>query len=64
MTAPVVTAGANQPLAELAQLLTERGIHQIPIVDQRNKLVGLITQSDLIAALYRLLTTHQVFAEG
>lgn len=53
MAAPAITAGDTQQLPELASLLTGRGIHQIPIVDNRNKLVGLITQTDLIAALYR-----------
>lgn len=55
MASPAITAGQGQDLAGLARLLTERGIHQIPIVDGRNKLVGLITQTDLIAALYRSL---------
>jgi len=56
MTSPSITAGDAQPLAELARLLTERGIHQLPVVDGRNKLVGMITQTDLIAALYRSMT--------
>lgn len=53
MSSPVLTAGAHQHPAELARLLTERGVHQLPVVDERNKLVGLITQTDLIAALYQ-----------
>jgi CBS domain-containing membrane protein len=53
MAAPALTAQDGQHLAELARLLTERGIHQLPVVDSRNKLVGMITQTDLIAALYR-----------
>jgi CBS domain-containing membrane protein len=53
MTAPVVTAREDAHIAELAPLLSGRGVHQIPIVDEHNKLVGLVTQSDLIAALYR-----------
>ena len=62
MTAPVVTAREDSPIADLVPLLSERGIHQIPIVDESNKLTGLVTQSDLIAALYRNLspeTSHQ-----
>ncbi len=53
MSEPVVTARENSPIADLVPLLSERGIHQIPIVDPRGKLAGLVTQSDLIAALYR-----------
>ncbi|MGZ8245179.1 HPP family protein [Methylomagnum sp.] len=63
MAAPVVTAREETPIADLVPLLSERGIHQIPIVDQRNKLVGLVTQSDLIAALYRNLDPG-VFSRG
>jgi CBS domain-containing membrane protein len=55
MTAPVVTVRADAPIAEVVPLLAGRGIHQVPIVDERRKLVGLVTQSDLIAALYRNL---------
>ncbi len=58
MSAPAITSGHSQPLAELARLLTERGIHQLPVVDERNKLVGLITQTDLITALYRSMTGY------
>lgn len=53
MSSPVVTAHEDTTITELARLLSEQGIHQIPIVDQRNKLVGLMTQSDLIATLCR-----------
>jgi len=53
MTAPAITARQDVHIAELARLLCEHGIHQVPIVDERGKLVGLVTQSDLIAALYR-----------
>jgi CBS domain-containing membrane protein len=56
MSTPVLTADSRQPLPELARLLTERGVHQLPVVDERRKLVGLITQTDLIAALYRGMT--------
>lgn len=53
MTAPAITARQDVHIAELARLLCEHGIHQVPIVDERGKLVGLVTQTDLIAALYR-----------
>jgi CBS domain-containing membrane protein len=59
MSSPALTAGDSQRLPKLASLLTERGIHQLPIVDGRNKLVGLITQTDLIASLYRSMATTQ-----
>ncbi len=52
MSAPVITAYADEPVANLIPLLSERGIHQVPILDRRNQLVGLITQSDLIGLFH------------
>lgn len=59
MSAPAVTARHDAHLADLAQLLTRHHYHRIPIVNERNKLVGLVTQTDLIAAFYRLNMTPQ-----
>ncbi|MGY6217606.1 HPP family protein [Methylolobus aquaticus] len=56
MTTPVITAREDRHITELVPILTARGLHRVPIVDERNKLVGLITQTDLIAALYRHIT--------
>jgi len=53
MTADVRTASEDTPVAELVHELSDRGFHHIPVVDERKKLVGMVTQSDLIAALYR-----------
>lgn len=55
MSSPVVTARGDSPITDLMPILAERRLHRIPIVDSRNKLVGLVTQTDLIAALYRQL---------
>jgi CBS domain-containing membrane protein len=62
MSAPALTVREDAALADLVPLLAGRGIHQVPVVDERNKLVGLVTQSDLIAALYRNLD-REVFAD-
>ncbi|MCB1905754.1 MAG: CBS domain-containing protein, partial [Rhodocyclaceae bacterium] len=37
----------------LVRLFSQGGHHHIPIVDSAQRLVGIITQSDLIRALYR-----------
>lgn len=39
------------PALELVPLMT-RGAHQVPVIDAGGRLVGVITQSDLIGALY------------
>ena len=53
MTHPVRTAGEDQAVLELVRLFSEGGHHHIPIVDCEQRLLGIITQSDLIRALYR-----------
>ncbi|MEO6920915.1 MAG: HPP family protein [Collimonas sp.] len=62
MTAAVKSALFSTHIVELVQPLSDSGIHHIPIVDDENRLVGMVTQSDMVAALYRgsanVLTTH------
>ena len=53
MTARVHTAGVDTPIVELVPLLSDLGLHHIPVVDADRRLVGMVTQSDLVAALYR-----------
>lgn len=52
MAAPVVTVRMDMHIAELVPLLSDKGLHHIPIVDEKGRLVGMVTQSDLIAAMY------------
>lgn len=52
MATPVYTAREDAHIVELVPLLSEKGLHHIPIVNAENRLVGMVTQSDLIAALY------------
>ena len=52
MATPVFTANQDMHIVELVPLLSEKGLHHIPIVDAEKRLVGMVTQSDLIAALY------------
>jgi CBS domain-containing membrane protein len=51
MTRQVRVASAERPLAELVPLFAEGGHHHIPIVGDAARLVGIITQSDLVTAL-------------
>jgi CBS domain-containing membrane protein len=52
MAAPVYTAKETMHIVELVPLLSERGLHHIPVVNAERRLIGMVTQSDLIAALY------------
>lgn len=53
MSAPVVAVQQDVHMVELVFLLSDRGLHCLPVVDEHERLVGMITQTDLIAALYR-----------
>ena len=53
MTRKVQVASADRFLLELVPLFSEVGHHHIPIIDGEQRLVGIITQSDLVRALYR-----------
>ncbi|HKE20196.1 MAG TPA: CBS domain-containing protein [Kofleriaceae bacterium] len=50
MTTDVVCVSPDLGLGELAQLLLERNIGGAPVVDDHRRLVGLVSQSDLIGA--------------
>lgn len=53
MTTPVLSVTFDTPLFELVTLLSDRGLHYMPVIDEHRQLAGMITQTDLIAALYR-----------
>jgi CBS domain-containing membrane protein len=51
MSRPVIAAQVDTPLLELVPRMAD-GLHQIPVVQADGKLAGMLTQSDMIAALY------------
>jgi len=51
MTRAVVTARADQPIVDLAQAFSDGGLHHVPVLDPGRRVVGMVTQSDLVAAL-------------
>ena len=53
MTRQVRVASEHRHLADLVPLFGSTGHHHIPIVGEEQRLVGIITQSDLVAALAR-----------
>ena len=61
MTPKVTTAKIDTPIVELVPLMADSGLHHIPVVDGENRFAGIVTQSDLVAALYqsRLAETAQ-----
>ena len=51
MTRQVRVASAGRHVVELLPLFSEAGHHHLPIIDQDQRLVGILTQSDLVRAL-------------
>ncbi|WP_044870690.1 HPP family protein [Pseudomonas sp. LFM046] len=53
MTRPVRCVTVDTPVVELVSLLSDQGLHCLPVLDDGGRVVGIVSQSDLIAALYR-----------
>jgi CBS domain-containing membrane protein len=53
MTRQVRVASDSQPVTELVSLFSKEGHHHLPVIDGDQRLVGIITQSDLVRSLYR-----------
>ncbi|MGZ3180804.1 MAG: HPP family protein [Telluria sp.] len=52
MTPVVHRARPDQAVAELIPLMTNAGRHHVPVIDAEGRLAGILTQSDVLAALY------------
>ncbi|MNG97349.1 CBS domain protein [compost metagenome] len=50
----MITVRSDEPAVALIPLLSEQGLHCLPVLDGQ-QLVGVITQTDLIAGLKRHL---------
>jgi CBS domain-containing protein len=48
MTSPVLTVSLDTPVAQIARLLREKHISGAPVVDGAGKVVGIVTEIDLI----------------
>ena len=48
MTRDVITVGPETPVAEIVDLLLARGISGVPVVDSDGRLVGIVSEGDLL----------------
>ena len=53
MTEQVHTARVETTVAELVHNMTERPLAHIPVLDEKRHVLGVVTQTDLVAALYK-----------
>lgn len=54
MTRQVRVVSADRPIGELLPLFASTGHHHVPVIDAEQRLVGIITQSDVVRALAKL----------
>ena len=54
MTRPAVCVRPSTPLDEVAALLAERGFTAVPVLDEADHLVGLVSEADLIRERFGL----------
>ena len=52
MVSKLTVAHEHEHIAALVPVLSDQGLHHIPVLNDQQQLVGVITQSDLIAALF------------
>jgi CBS domain-containing protein len=48
MVSPVITVGENETIRDVAKLLIDKRISAVPVVDGAGKLVGIVTEADLL----------------
>lgn len=53
MTTPPITTSATTPLAEAARYMQERNVRRLIVVDDRGKIAGIVSRSDLLQVFLR-----------
>ena len=54
MTQNVITVTAETTLSEATQLILNKKINRLPVVDAEGALVGILTREDVLKAMYHL----------
>lgn len=68
MSHPAMTVGPDTPLADVARLLIDRGISGVPVVDDRGRCLGVVSETDLLVKqvshpLSRRMPIEWIFGE-
>ncbi|MFE9491023.1 CBS domain-containing protein [Streptomyces sp. NPDC006641] len=53
MSTPAVTVHAEESAPEAARLMTRSGVERLPVVDDEDRLVGIVTRRDLLRVFLR-----------
>ena len=55
MSKPLITINPNSSIKEVTELMQQNDIRRLPIVDNKGKLVGIITAKDILRLLMEFL---------
>ena len=55
MSKPLITINQNSSIKEVTDLMQQNDIRRLPIVDNKGKLVGIITAKDILRSLMEFL---------
>jgi len=53
MSAPALTIGPRRPITEAATTMIDEGVNRLPVIDDEERLIGIITRADLVRAFVR-----------
>jgi CBS domain-containing membrane protein len=62
MSKQVASAFVDTPIVELVPLMANSGLHHIPVLDAERRFAGIVTQSDVIGALFQSRLSEPVSA--
>jgi CBS domain-containing protein len=48
MSSPAVTAKLETDVREAAAVMNDRRIKRLPVIDQENRLIGIISRADIV----------------
>lgn len=61
MSSPAVTIGPSLPVMEALQVMKEQDVRRLPIVDSRGRLVGIVSEKDILRASPSQATTLSIY---
>jgi CBS domain-containing protein len=53
MTSPVITAASDTSLSQAARLMEEKSVRRLVVVDERGRIAGIVSRSDLLQVFLR-----------
>jgi CBS domain-containing membrane protein len=60
MTSGVVSASLDTPIITLIYQMVDKNLPHIPVIDDERKVLGIVTQTDMLVALYKRIALSSV----